>query len=428
MEKEKEIIDAEIIDVSETTAIVPAQTIVNSAGQEIVTYGGNGEVLDCQFARVDFNVPATILSYCGDVKGEISAILDSTAQLALSSEEVRIDDKMIANITSFDQSLDDSEKKKEREENLPAVIKGIKGILSTLGLKKVDKLTAEETTYKGRYERYCQGLEEVAGAVESQKQASLNDITLRDQIIAEITPWIEILEEMIKVGKIDKATYDASIEALKQLPQDQDTLHEIQYKSQLSEVFNGKLYQLDKALIALKEQVQSYRVQQRTDMESVMAADSYLSDTAPLLKAQGSVMVFNRQQENRITDLAMLSDAANTALSNNARDLEQNAQAVVELSLNGGITVETLKELDGALKRGIVIFQKGRQQKQQKIAQETKDLQALSVSLDGYQQELLNLIDDRSVLEELLKDSQTSYGRGPVKKLGTRPTTKKGKK
>ena len=140
-------------------------------------------------------------------------------------------------------------------------------------------------------------------------------------------------------------------------------------------------------------------------------------------------MVFNRQQENRISDLAMLSDAANTALSNNARDLEQNAQAVVELSLNGGITVETLKELDGALKRGMVIFQKGRQQKQQKIAKETKDLEALSVSLDGYQQELLNLIDDRTVLEELLKEANNGYSsRGPVKKLGTRKTTKKGRK
>ena len=106
-------------------------------------------------------------------------------------------------------------------------------------------------------------------------------------------------------------------------------------------------------------------------MQAVMEANSYLEHTAPLLKAQGSVMVFNRQQENRITDLARLSEAANTALTNNARDLEQNAQAVVELSLNGGITVETLKELDSALRRGMTIFQKGREQQQQKIAKET---------------------------------------------------------
>lgn len=433
MEKEKEIIDAEIVDAEsvEASANLPAvRTVANSQGTEIVTYGANGEILDCKFPRVDFNMPSTILSYCGEIKGEISAILDSTAQLALSSEEIRIDEKMIANITSFDQSLDDSEKKKEKEEKLPAVIKGIRGILTTLGIRKIEELSAEETTYKGRYDRYCQGLEEVSGAVESQKQASLNDIALRDEIIAEIMPWIEILEEMIKVGKIDRATYDSTIEALRQLPQDQDTMHEIQYKTQLSEVFGNNLYQLDKALIALKEQVQSYRVQQRTDMQAVMEANSYLEHTAPLLKAQGSVMVFNRQQENRITDLARLSEAANTALTNNARDLEQNAQAVVELSLNGGITVETLRELDDALKRGMTIFQKGRQQQQQKIAKETKELEALNVSLDGYQQELLNLIDDRTVLEELLKDApSTGYSsRGPVKKLGTKKTTKKGRK
>ena len=425
MENNEIIVDAEIVEAS--TNLPAVRTVANSQGTEIVTYGANGEILDCRFQRVDFNVPSTILSYCSDVKGEISAILDSTAQLAISSEEIRVDEKMISNIVAFDQSLDDSEKKKEKEQNLPAVIKGIRGILSTLGIKKVEELTAEEITYKGRYDRYCRGLEEVSGAVESQKQASLNDIALRDEIIAEITPWIEILEEMIKVGKIDKATYDAAIDALRELPQDQDTIHEIQYKSQLSEVFGTNLYQLDKAVIALKEQVQSYRVQQRTDMQAVMEANSYLEHTAPLLKAQGSVMVFNRQQENRITDLARLSEAANTALTNNARDLEQNAQAVVELSLNGGITVETLKELDAALKRGMTIFQKGREQQQQKIAKETKELQALNVSLDGYQQELLNLIDDRTVLEELLKDAgNRSYG--PVKTIGTKPATKKGKK
>ena len=137
MENNEIIVDAEIVEAS--TNLPAVRTVANSQGTEIVTYGANGEILDCRFQRVDFNVPSTILSYCSDVKGEISAILDSTAQLAISSEEIRVDEKMISNIVAFDQSLDESEKKKEKEEKLPAVIKGIRGILSTLGIKKVEE-------------------------------------------------------------------------------------------------------------------------------------------------------------------------------------------------------------------------------------------------------------------------------------------------
>jgi len=423
--KETKITDVEIVETAQTQ-LVESKAVSNSAGQEIVVYGSNGEILDCKFPRVDFDNPSTILSYCGEIKDEISTILDSTAQLALSSEEVRIDETMLNSITSFDQSLDESEKKKEEEEKTPALLKGIKGILAYLGGKKPKDLTAEETTYKGRYERYCNGLEEVSAAVESQKQAALNDIQLRDEIIKEIKPWVEILEEMIKVGKIDRETYEATIRELESLPQDQDTQHMILYRTQLSNVFNEKLDKLDRALVALKSQIQAYRTQQNTGMVTVMEADSFLSDSAPLLKAQGSVMVFNRQEESRIADLAALTDASNTALSNNARDLEQNAQAAVELSINGGISVETLKEMDGAIQRGRDILAKGKEQKQQKVAQNAKAIAELHAHLDGYQEDLLNLVDDRSVMEDLLKGSSQGYN--PTKKLGSRKTTKKGKK
>lgn len=427
MSDKKEIIVDAVVEPTNTEVMVPARTVTNSTGQEIVTYGEKGEILSCQFGRVDFNTPATILSYCDDVKDEISAILDSTAQMALDSQEVQVDDKMLANITSFEDSLDESEKQKQKEANQPAIIKGIKGILATLGVKRFEEKSEEETTYKGRYEKYCEGLEEVSAAVESQKQGALNDINLRNAIVSELTPYIEILEEMIKVGEIDKDTFDATIEALKGLPQTQDTEYEVQYKTQLSEVFNGKLDKLRVALVALKTQVQTYRLQNGTDMQNVMEATTYISDVAPILKAQGSVMVFNRQQENRLRTLAQLNEAANVAMTNNARDLEQNIQAAAELGLNSGITVETLKSIEGTVRRGITISQNFRQQKQQKIAQNKQALTQLSSALDSASQELLQLADDATVREELLKGSNTSSYRVPQKRLGTK-TTKKGRK
>lgn len=428
MEKEEKIIDADLvaIDNNEVSNLPAVRTVTNSTGTEIVTYGANGEVLDCKFTRVDFNTPATILSYCDEIKDEISSILDSTAQMALDTQETQIDENMLSNITSFEDSLDESDRKAEKEKNLPAIIKGIRGILTTIGVRKIDEKIAEETTYKGRYEKYCEGLDEVAAAVESQKQGAMNDIGLRNAIIAEIAPYIEILEEMIKVGEIDRASFDESIEALKLLPQDQDTAYMVQYKTQLSEVFNGKLNRLSKALVALKGQVQEYRLQNGTDMNIVMEADSYLKDTAPLLKSKGSVKVFNHQQANRVVGLAKLNEASNQAFIDTAKELEENAAASVELSMYGGITLEALDAMVGAGQRGIAIFKNAREQKQKIIAQEKQGLQKLTQTLTEMNNELLQLADDASVREELLKGTtSTSYG-APVKKLGAKKS--KGKK
>ena len=387
--------------------------------KELVVYGENGQIVDCKFQRVDFDQPATILSYCEDVKDEIGRILDTTAQMAVDSQEVQVDENMISAITSFDESLDESERKKEKEEKLPVVVKKFKGILSSITGKKEEE---EETTYKGRYQEYCRGIEEVCVAVESQKQGSLNDIQLRDSIIKELMPLIEQLEEMIKVGQIDKATYDEAIAKLKELPPNMDTEYEIQYKTQLSEVFNGKLNELEKALVLYKEQIQSYRLQQRTDMELVMNSDSYLRDSAPILKAQGSVMVFNRQQENRIKTMARLNEATNTAIVNNARELEQNAEGAVELSLNKGVSASTLSVLDASLKKGIAIYKEGRAKRQEQIEKDRQTLLDLNSSLETYQTELLQLIDDDGVMAELLKKDSSNRGtkRPPQKRIGSK--------
>ena len=82
----------------------------NNNGNEIVVYDNNGQIIDCQFARIDMNQPASILSYCSDVKDQISGILESTAQMSIAAEEVVLDEATINSIASFDESLDESDK------------------------------------------------------------------------------------------------------------------------------------------------------------------------------------------------------------------------------------------------------------------------------------------------------------------------------
>lgn len=393
---------------------------------ELVVYGSNGEIVSTTFQRLDLNVPTTILSYCDDVKNQISTILDSTAQMSIDSDSIVLDEGLIESISSFDESLDESDKQRTKKE-LP-IIRGIKGLLAKAG---VDKYQAEERlkTYKGRYEEYCKGIQMVVEAVEQQKQASLNDIALRNAIVEQMMPLIEELEVMVEVGHKDKAAYDAETETLKQGPQDIDTQHMIQYREQLSGVLNKKLHELEKALVLYKDQIQTYRLQQQTDMQLTMEADSYIRDQAPILKAQGSVMVFNRQQGERIAVLEALNAKSNEAIKKNALELEQNIEATVALSLNQGVTLETLQVVDNSLRRGVELFRNGRVQKQQQIEQQRTSLQALNESLDEYQREVVQMIEEESAVLQVFSNSTPikpgRIGAAPYAKRLTPPTGKR---
>ena len=322
---------------------------------ELVLYNERGELVECNFQRVDFNNPPSILSYGDEVKEAITNILNSTAQIAVSSEEYKINDSLISSIASFDDSLDNSEKENKKN----SIVKGIKGFLGQLGIERM-KEEAEKDTYKGRFKEYCSQIEKVCTVMASQSEASMRDIDTRSAIISEMKPQIEQLELIIKAGKLDKEKFDASILELKKTasPDDQALQYEIQYKEKLSEVFNNKLSALEKVLVLYKEQIHSYRIQQTTDMQLVMNIKSYLSDSAPILKAQGSVMVFSRLQENRIKTLENVNQATNRAIINNAKCLEQNVAKAVDLSLNNGVSIDTLKYLckGGRCSKGVYLM------------------------------------------------------------------------
>ena len=368
---------------------------------ELVVYGQNGQILDCKFQRVDLNTPATILSYCADVKGAISNILDSTAQMTIAIDEITVDEKDIAKISGFSESLEESEKSDGKN----SLIKGVKTFLAKIGIDAF-KDVLEEDNYATRFKEYSELLDKVAAAVDQQKQNTLNDIELKDSIINEMKPLIDQLEIMIAVGLKDKEDYDKKTQELKMNsdPTDMDVQREIQVRTQISAIFNNKLNELEKALILYKEQVQSYRVQQNSDMELVMANDSYLQDSVPLLKAQGSVMVFNKIQTKRIARQQALDVATNAAILENAKQLQTNAQAAVDLSVKGRVNMSTLEQLDTAIRNGIQIFQNGKKLKQELNNKERQAMIKLNTSLNQYSSEFLSLAEGNQIAMSVIQN------------------------
>lgn len=378
------------------------------AENELVVFGENGEIVECGFNRIDLQNPSTILSYCSDVKDSIGTILDSTAQMTIEVDELKVDEKDIAQISTFGEQLEESEKSGTKN----TLIKAVKGLLGKVGFDAF-KDALKEDNYATRFKEYSDLLDKVATAVENQKQNTLNDIELKKNIINEMQPLVFQLEKMIEVGLKDKEAYDKETESLKLSANanDLDVQNEIQYRTQISAIFNNKLNELEKALILYKEQIQSYRIQQNTDMELVMANESYLQDSVPLLKAQGSVMVFNKIQTKRLERQKALDVATNEAIVENAKQLQTNAQAAVDLSVSGRVNMETLQQLDSAIRNGIQIFRNGKKVKQQQNEKQRQDIKKLNTSLNQYNEELLNLIEGNDASVAIIENT-------PQKRIG----------
>lgn len=358
-----------------------------------------------KFKEVDFENPSTMLTYGNEAKDAITAILENTARLADDRDELQIDHETLESLTTFDETLDESEQARKKK-YLP-VVKGIRGFLTKMGVKKFEK-EERKRSYKAQFDDYCEKIDNICNAIESQKQSSLQDIELRSTIVKEMSPYIELLETIIEEGKVKKNAYDLETEEMKSLEPTKEILDLIDYRTQLSEFFNGKLTELGKVLVAYRDQVQMYRVQQITDFELVKAHETFLKDTSPILKSQGSVMVFNHQQKTKLQEMKNVNEVANIAIARNSQQLVTNAESAVELSLNGGITVETLIGLDDAIKRGVQIYVEGKEQKKIIVEETQKALQQLNSSIDSYQNELLKLIDDEQVIKTLGTSSGTT--------------------
>lgn len=364
---------------------------------EIVDYDQKYKITDCDFQRIDLNNPATVLSYGDEVKDRISNIMESTAQMSMDTKKTVIDEKLIANIAGFESSLEKIEKSEKRKKISSVSI--VKNLLTKIG---IDQDIEEKDTYKERYLDYINKINELVKAVEVQKQASLYDIELRDRIAEEITPLICKLEEMIKVAKIDKDEFADSIDGLESAMQTQENINTIQYKTQLLTVLNGKINELEKSVVLYKAQIQEYRVQQLTEMQAVMSADSYIKDTAPILKSQGSVLLFNHEQTKRLNALQNLNEKTNETLLKNANVIAKNAEIAVNLSLHNGVEVETIENLNQSIKKGIEVFQNGRKLLNSQITQEQESLENLSTVLNSYQEDVLHLIDDKTIMSNIL--------------------------
>ena len=340
------------------------------------------------FMRVDFDNPESILYYGHDDKQAISDILTNTAGLSIKQGKQALSEDMIAKLYTFEDELEESDRKSSKKE-LAIVARG-KSLLTKLGVKKFER-EKEQNSYGARYQAYCDNIEAVCNYMEEQMQESLNDIKLRQQIAYEMKPYMEHLKLTIQAGEADYYLYLEEIEQMKKLPNAEELADEIRKKELIAHVFNDKLDKLRKVFTAYKQQLLVYAEQQHNEMNIVMEQQSYIEDQQPILRAQGSSMIFNRQQAKRASDLEKLNEATNKAYSENALAITKNADSVANLMVNGGLKIESVQALQSALEYGIQVFRNAQQEKAARIASDQAVIDGVLATSEEYDKELQSI-------------------------------------
>lgn len=381
-----------------------AEIVVESTNQQISPIENNSALADFTFERVNLDEPQSILAYCDNVKNQITDILESTAQMSVNQEQAFISDDVLKTITSFDESLEEADREAARQEGWLATV--AKNMLIRLGSKKVEK-AEEMKTYAGRYQDYIDKINLVIENVEILKQNALSDIELRKTIAEQMQPLIAQFEVMIEAGEEDKLKYDQETANIASTDQSEDAKYLINYRSQVSDIFAKKIVELRKVAVLYKEQLQQYAQQQFTDMNIVMQAESYMSDQAPILKAQGSTQIFNKGQNERIAQLTELNEASNIAVENNARNLEANVKASVDLMVNGGFKTEAIQTVQQSLQRGNDILRNGKKQLVIKTQKDNEALKKISAQLDESQRDIISMIEKTSGAIAAIEENST---------------------
>lgn len=386
----------------EPTVASQTEIVVEPTKQQVSTVNSN-ELGEFNFERVNLNEPKSILSYCDAQKAQITNILESTAQMSVNQEQEFISDDLLKTITSFDESLIEADREAAKQEGFLARVK--KRFLLRMGSETVEKEEMMKT-YAGRYQDYINKINKVIENVEILKQNALNDIDLRKAIAEQMKPLIQQIEIMIEAGEEDKRKYDQETANIAATDQSDDAKYLVNYRSQISDIFAKKLVELRKVLILYKEQLQQYAQQQFTDMNIVMQAESYIRDQAPILKAQGSTQIYNKAQSERIEQLATLNEASNISIENNARNLEANVKASVDLMVNGGFKTETITSVQQSLQRGNKYLSDGKKLLADKTKRDKEALMKINEQLNESQREIIALIEQTcGAVSELESDA-----------------------
>ena len=349
------------------------------------------------YNRVNFDDPASILKYGTDLLNEMGILMKNVSTM-MRRDDLNLNEltEKIDKLSTFNNELDKLDEKKQQQ-LVPnnSLIKKVTSLLKQrLGMEE------ESLSYADEFEKYTENLDVIASYVEEQKNNTIADINMHKEFVKQMKPYEIKLNELINLGEQDLADYKKKIDDLEKEivnGQSDHEINEIKLARQKMEIFSRKLEELKKNLVLIKNTIAECELKQGPDMELVFMYDSYVHTTIPVLKVQATSMVGVRRQASALASHKQLVDATNEAAKKNSELLVGNIQAATDLSIEGNIKMETLKELEKNIQEGIKILKDGTAKRIATREKNQKVLEELNASLNETNAQMVGVLNQEAV-------------------------------
>lgn len=358
--------------------------------------------------QVNINDPKSIITYGSNIQRQISAILESTAQMTVQQQKTFLDDETLTKIVSFEDSLDEANKQAQEKVGF------VKGLLNKLRIGMNDETAKKEEamkTYQGRYKDYTENLELVCQNIGAMANDALLDISQRAELAKELTPVIEMADVTVQVGKEYLEEYNAETARIAEQDKTPDGQAIVTRRTQLSNAFLRQINGLEKAVVLYKTQIQDYLLQQDISMTTVQVAYDFIDKQTPVLQMKASGTIYNRLENERLNSLLDVSRAANDAIKEASEATVENIRLATELSENSGFTMEAIEVAMASLEEGVALIKDRKRMLIERDHAEQAALKGINDRLEEQKQEIINLIEDKSVAVLAIEEERGKAGR-----------------
>lgn len=340
----------------------------------------NSLVPQYQFNRVDFNNPVTILNYGQDILQQMELVISDASKNLDRDNIVESDFKSrVDKLSNFSSKLDSIEQQREKKD---IGINKIYNKLANFSNKILNKDKDTHLSYTSEYQAYVDNVDELVEIVNKMYEYAKSDFNLFNKFITDIKPYIEILKEVLVFGNIDRKDFEKEVLEIetkyKEDLENSDLKREAISKRQLLDVFEEKLYSIEKSKVTINQVVLEWNMRQINAIKQLTSYQNFLSLDKSLLKLNGTALVGAKKQKEEVQMLQYLIDGVNLSLVEGPKELNETISSVNELTKDGNIKIETIMEVDNFIQAGVELLKQGSIEKKEFIETNSKQLEIIS--------------------------------------------------
>lgn len=309
--------------------------------------------------KIDFDNPASIVSYGSDVLENFSRLRDNLP-LNFDDEVFRSYEftDPIGKLDEFNKSLNGDESKNRQVIRQNRLANGICTMLNRISKGHIDLLHDNEN-YAEVYIDYLDNVQKVCEQIRKDKASLENDTRFFMKFKQYILMLQDNLDTLILAGNQEVENYRVKVTKMEKVEPTEAAIKKV-----LIDVAEERLMALRTTLEVMKGLCAQIDLKMAGSMRQKIKYDEYLQVTAPTLNIYASLAVGVKRDASRLERLTKVRDVANDTIRMASDKLADNMGNILELDKDSLISAETIESIVDSYKNGVKLLASSQAQKE----------------------------------------------------------------